>query len=350
MAVALKALKAVNFRNHRRLCLEKLSHRAVLISGANGSGKTSVLEAVSAFSPGRGLRGELPAKAVGKDSTVGGWWVEAEFDPPLSLAVSWDQTARRRSLLVNRAKRGQLTSLVKRLPVLWTHPDGDRLPADPPSSRLKFLDRLATIFDPNHSSRLLAVEKRRLERKKLLEGEKKADEHWLVALERSIAEDMIALAASRLDLCEQLNRLAGHLEIPAAEVKVEGFCENLLRDKSALAAEDEFAAAAKASRCRDFSLSPWYAGLQFCGRSVFSTGEQKILTLGLVFTASLLLKERLATLPILLLDELPAHLDSKARQSALAVAAFLKTQIWITTAEPQLIEPGLPAGASHIKL
>ena len=352
------ALRVVNFRSHGSFALDSLSEKAVLISGANGSGKTSLLEAVSAFNPGRGLRGELPAMATRAARGVGGWLVEAEFAPPLSLLLTmdWDAAARRRRLFLNRAKRYPLSHTAPRLPILWLHPGGDRLPATPPASRLKFLDRLAAVFDRNHSARLLALDKRQAERKRLLaeqppKGGRGQDGRWLAVLERSMAEDAVAIAASRLELCRQLNELGSGLKsLPTARVSVNGIAEQLAGRMPALAAEDEFAAMLERQRGGTTGKSPWYGGLEFSKGEPASTGEQKLLTLSLIFAAAALLQKRLGLSPILLLDELPAHLDEQARRLALRMCGKLRTQTWLTTTEPQLVEPHLPKDATHIRL
>lgn len=342
-------MRLVNFRNHGSLNLAGLSDGVVLVSGANGSGKTSILEAISAFNPGRGLRSELPSWASRDAPKVGGWLAELRFNsPPLLLTMSWDAAVRRRSLFLNRDKKYALADAAAKLPILWLHPGSDRLPSSPPSSRLKFLDRLAAIFDPGHGSRLKAVEKRRTERRRLL-AESSADEHWLATLERALAEDAVAIAAARLDLCAQLNRVGDEPKsLPPLRLSVVGIAEELAARMPALAAEDEFAAML-AKRRGDDAFSPWYGGLEFSvGAS--STGEQKLLTLSLIFAAARLLQKRLAVSPILLLDELPAHLDTQARKLVMRMCKSLGSQTWLTTAEPNLLASLLPKSSTHLKL
>ena len=404
------AIRLVNFRNHSVFEVEDIASQLIVISGANGTGKTSVLEAVSAFNPGRGIRSELPAAAVkgGGDS----WFVSLKLaggeggKVASQLDMSWDN--RRRQVVLNQAKRVVLSDVLGMMPTLWLHPGSDRLPDAPPASRLKFIDRLASVFDKGHLTRLASLERRRGERRQVL-ASVKPDALWLDTLEHSIAQDAVAVAAARIYLLRQLEELK-HPELaqgvskgsaqglakgtakgvargqnrgqhkPSSKQKdkaessqpakgwglpplrLTGTAEGLVMAHPALRAEGEFAKILAESRG---GSSPFYGGLEFAPYSattvggagsgagsgakgyVGSTGENKLLTLSLIFTAALLIQKRLGILPILLLDELPAHLDKPNRTRVMAFLRQLKAQAWITTTEPSGFVKGK---CRHIKL
>ena len=383
------AIRLVNFRNHSVFEVEDIASQLIVISGANGTGKTSVLEAVSAFNPGRGIRSELPAAAVkgGGDS----WFVSLKLKGgeggkvASQLDMSWDN--RRRQVVLNQAKRVVLSDVLGMMPTLWLHPGSDRLPDAPPASRLKFIDRLASVFDKGHLTRLASLERRRGERRQVL-ASVKPDALWLDTLEHSIAQDAVAVAAARIYLLRQLEELK-HPELaqevskgqhkpsskqkdkaesspPATKgwglppLRLTGTAEGLVMAHPALRAEGEFAKILADTRG---GSSPFYGGLEFAPYGgdagavggagsgakgyVGSTGENKLLTLSLIFTAALLIQKRLGILPILLLDELPAHLDKPNRTRVMAFLRQLKAQAWITTTEPSGFVKGK---CRHIKL
>jgi len=328
-------LRLVNFRNHKIFEYNDLTKNIILISGPNGSGKTSILEAISAFNPARGIKSELPAMAVRNGAN--GWHIRLKLkaEQSMDLEMSWDVATRRRVVLLNRIKKLALTDTLNKMPLLWLHPGNDRLPDNPPASRLKFIDRLAAIFDKKHLARLTSLEKRRSERNQLM-ANPPMDNLWLETLEHSISQDAIAVAATRIYLIHQLAKIELSQFASLPKLQVTGTAEQLVTNSPALKAEQEFAKLLAHQRSHN-AKSPFYCGLEFETSSSGSTGEQKVLTLSLIFAAALLIKKRLGILPILLLDELPAHLDKINRQMTLKFIQKLKAQTWITTTESKNI-------------
>ncbi|MEO8176023.1 MAG: DNA replication/repair protein RecF [Sphingomicrobium sp.] len=315
----------------------------VLLSGDNGAGKTNCLEAVSLLTPGRGLRGAALAEMARNDGP-GGFGVAARLGE-IEIGTGTLATAPdRRQVRINGAMAA-VNSLSEWLSVLWLTPAMDRLFADTAGARRRFLDRLVLALEPGHAHHAARYEAAMRARNKLLAEPDGADPAWLAALEAGMAEHGAAVASARARAVAALDqRLA---DAPAgvfatAQLALGGW------------ADGDLAADLRASRGRDTAVGratvgPHRQDLAVTHRAKAmpaassSTGEQKALLLGLVLAHAELVAERRGAPPILLLDEVAAHLDPH-RRAALFERLEGRGQVWLTATEPALFD-GIAAAA-----
>lgn len=357
---AVRRIALTDFRNYERLRLE-VEARPVVLTGPNGAGKTNLLEALSFLAPGRGLRrarlGQLVRGAMRADDAPEGetgiWAVAAQVltpDGPVDIGTArevvrdagGDTESERRVVKIDgKLAKGQ-GDLARYLSVAWLTPEMDRLFLEASSGRRRFIDRLVYGFVPDHASRVSAYERAMRERSRLLR-EGSADPSWLAALEHQMAEAAVAIAAARRDLVARLNQAseAGIGPFPRPQAAMEGAVETWLGDGPALAAEDRFRDALVGSRRRDAEAGgaaegPHRSDLQVihAGRGVpaaqCSTGEQKALLIALVLAAARLRALEHGAAPILLLDEVVAHLDERRRAALFDELVALGAQAWLT--------------------
>ena len=346
LAPHIAALRLTHFRSHENLTLD-CAPRAMVLLGANGIGKTNVLEALSMLAPGRGLRG-----AAFDDMRFErrlGWTVGSDIATPEGLVragIGWRDGARR--VRIDGAN-GKMDDMAHMLPQLWLTPSMDRLFVDGASGRRKFLDRFAQSLDASLTKSLGAYEKAMRERNRLLQDNGGAQNGWLDGLEEAMALNGVAIAAARLTA---LDALAGGLSaipeaaFPRAEIALLGTLEASLRTQSALEAEDQFrrhlAAAraldAAAGRCLDgphrSDLQVHYAAKNMPAADC-STGEQKALLVGLILAQAHCVAAQRGAVPILLLDEVAAHLDATRRAALAEILHALGGQSWITGTDEQ---------------
>lgn len=361
LRAAVTRLKLTNFRNYAALDLE-LDTRPVCLYGANGSGKTNLVEAVSFLGPGRGLRA-AGADAVRRKTGAGPsdiWAVFAEAltrDGPVTLATGADPAdpARRRTRLEGAA--ATQTELARLFPMMWLTPREDRLWAGARGDRLKFFDRLVLAGEPTHGQAALDYEKAMRQRQRLLDQWQeggRADPHWLSALEAEMAASGTALAAARL---EALVRLQGEIDarppsrFPKADLGLEGAVEAMLAEGARVGeAEDRFARLLEESRRRDGAAGRALTGphrTELTARhrekdavaADCSTGEQKALILGLALAQCAALTKTRGAPPVLILDEACAHLDATRREGLADAILEIGAQAWLTGVERTLFEP-----------
>lgn len=363
--LAIRRLTLTDFRNYVSLRLET-GAQLVALTGANGAGKTNILEAISLLAPGRGLRGvsfdELP-----RQGGPGSWAIAAELEAehgPVSLGTAWSGQADggdgggRQVVIDGEAQKGS-GALGDHMRLLWLTPAQDRLFAGPGSDRRRFLDRMVTAFDPEHAARITVFEKVMRERNLLLE-ETRPDAAWLASLEAHMAEAAVAISAARLVGLEALQAHIGEgretSSFPWAEVAVEGEIEALVAQKPAVQVEDEYRRILADSRGLDRAAGrtlrgPHRSDLQVVhgpkrmAAAQCSTGEQKALLIGLVLAQARAVKAGAGVPPILLLDEVAAHLDRARRKSLLEALAALGSQSWMTGTDAVLFEAIGEAGA-----
>lgn len=340
------ALRLTHFRSHEQLDIACASG-AMVLTGANGIGKTNVLEALSMLAPGRGLR-----SAAFDDMRFErrlGWTVSADIVTAQGTAragIGWRDGARRVRL---DGANGKLDDVAHLLPQLWLTPAMDRLFVDGASGRRKFLDRFAQSLDATLSKALSAYEKAMRERNRLLQepgGAHGSGETalWLDGLEEAMALHGVAIAAARLTALDALAvGLAAIPEaaFPRAEIALIGTLEAALRMQSALEVEDGFRARLKATRPLDGAAGrclegPHRSDLQtiYAAKNMpaadCSTGEQKALLVGLILAQAHSVAAQRGDVPILLLDEVAAHLDRTRRGALAEILCELGGQSWIT--------------------
>jgi DNA replication and repair protein RecF len=317
----------------------------VILTGENGAGKTNVLEAVSLLSPGRGLRGASLAEMARRGGS-GGFAVAARVgDIDIGTGAS-AEAPDRRQVRINGAP-ASANALSEWLSVLWLTPAMDRLFADAASGRRRFLDRLVLALDPGHAGHAARYEAAMRARNKLLAEEGSRDEAWLTALEARMAEHGAALAEARAAAVAALaERLADAPEGPFAKASLalEG------------GEEADLAQALALGRARDAAAGRTLAGphrtdlkVVHLGKSqpaaLCSTGEQKALLIGLVLAFAELVAGRAGRRPVLLLDEIAAHLDPLRRAALFDRLGAAGGQVWMTGTEPGPFA-GIGGGAS----
>ena len=371
-AAAVTRLVLTDFRNYSHLRL-KVAAGPVVLTGENGAGKTNLLEAVSFLSPGRGLRrAKLPevtrqgqrvwAVAATLQDQTGeteiGTGLEALMtigDADQDEPADQGQVSSRRVVRVDGAPARSANVLADISVVGWLTPQMDRLFVEGASARRRFLDRLVYGFDTGHARRVSAYEKALRERARLLRSGQR-DPSWLSALENTMAEHGIAVAAARRDAVLRLGAamdegfgLAGEA-FPRAEVRVEGAVEEWLEDYPAVEVESRFLDALKASRDQDTIAGGARTGPHRSDLGVVhgpknmpasqcSTGEQKALLIAIVLADARLQAARLGRAPILLLDEVAAHLDDTRRAALFEELIEIGGQAWLTGTDAALFRP-----------
>ena len=333
-----------------------------MLSGPNGAGKTNLLEAMSFLAPGRGLRnarlGDIDRRADAAEPVPSGWAVSATVASrhgAVRIGTGRDgnngQGGERRTIRIDGEPVRNQSALAERLGVLWLTPQMDRLFIEGPESRRRFMDRLVLGVDPAHAARVGRYEQAMRERSRLLR-EGRADPAWLAALEELMATEGVAVAAARRDAIERLDRVcaAAPGAFPRARVGVVGAVENWLDEMPALAAEDRLRAALAASRSSDAAAGGAAVGphrsdlvVTHADRNIAaetaSTGEQKALLIAIVLAQARLQQRDRGAAPVLLLDEVAAHLDATRRAALFEAVAGLEGQAWMTGTDPGLFAP-----------
>jgi DNA replication and repair protein RecF len=355
-AAFIRRLTLSNFRSYHSAQVEPGHAGPVVLTGANGAGKTNLIEAISLLAPGRGLR-RATTEELAFSEGDGSWAVSAEIEGMLGLATLGtgidpppaEESAPPRKCRVDRESVGSAAAFADHLRVVWLTPAMDPLFNGPASERRRFLDRLVLAVDAQHSSRVAALQRCLRSRNRLLE-DASSDAHWLDAVEHETAEVAVAVAAAR---AETVARLSAALraarqqapEFPLAEIALDGWMERLLPHQSATEIEDHYRALLKANRARDAAAGRTLDGPHLSDLSVIhaskailaaqaSTGEQKALLIRLVLAHSGLIKEMTGFAPLLLLDEVIAHLDPGRRAALYDALASLGAQVWMTGADP----------------
>ncbi len=349
-------IKLHNFRCYEQAILTDLHSGLIVLTGTNGAGKTNILEAISLLSPGRGLRNARMIE-IQKNDTDSPWAVAATltnyYGDEVKLGTGIDPNSRlgaeKRSVRINGANVKSQARLGDYLSCIWLTPQMDRLFIDSARERRKFLDRLIFSFDTGHSGRVTRYENALSGRSKLLR-DGIDDDSWLSGLEQQIAETGIAIAAARLDFVERLQSACKSMEnklFPLAYLKVEGIIEELLKNSPAIEVENIFIQQLKESRARDSytggaqngthksDLAVTYASKNMPANQC-STGEQKALLIGLILAHAQLIKAERGEPPILLLDEVAAHLDDTRRKALYDILQDLNAQCWLTGTDKEL--------------
>ena len=314
----------------------------VAVTGDNGVGKTNLLEAISLLSPGRGLRG-VPLSEMARSGGAGGFGVAVELQTTggaVAIGTGAAAAAPDRRLLRINGASAAAGALAEWLSVLWLTPAMDRLFSEPASGRRRFLDRLVLALVPGHAREAARYDAAMRARTRLLTGDAAADPAWLDALERQMAEHGEAIAHARAATVAALDAaLANEAPgpFPGAQIAL------------ADAAPPDLVAALLASRAADAAagratVGPHRADLvvthaakaQPAARG--STGEQKALLIGIVLAHAGLVAARTGRPPLLLLDEVAAHLDPGRRAALFERLAATGAQVWMTGTEAALFD------------
>lgn len=329
----------------------------VVLTGPNGAGKTNLLEAISYLAPGRGLR-RAPLGEVTRQNATGPWAVAAALEldgETIRVGTGLDASAgdnARRVVKIDGEAASNSNVLGERWSVTWLTPQMDRLFVEGPSARRRFLDRMVLGLYPDHSRQVGAYERVMRERNRLLSDRGHgADAVWLSALEGRMAEHAVAVAIARLDFAGQL---AGQLEaaeegpFPKAELAIDGWLEGVIADgETATEAESAYRDRLQAARGRDMRSGRASVGVHKTDLIVThapkgmrgelcSTGEQKALLIALVLANARLQAAQKGLAPVMLMDEVAAHLDEYRRNALFEALASLGSQCWLTGTDREL--------------
>ncbi len=358
----LTRLVLTEFRNYTSAQL-KCDVRPVVLTGANGMGKTNILEAISFLSPGRGLRraklSEITRSGTKTSSSLTSslhpWGVAVTLSTPqgnwdIGTGLEVQDTKERRVVKVNGTLLKSQTTLNDYLHVLWLTPQMDRLFQEGSSTRRRFLDRLVYGLDPSHAGRVARYEHYMRERSRLLKNSSR-DVHWVEALEAKMAEEGIAVSVARLQFIDRLLQARTWTlnSFPQAELRITGSIEADLSQYSALESEDRFRETLKKSRLQDrdsghVTFGPHRSDFSIIyiakGRdaSSCSTGEQKALLISVIFATARLQRLQEQGVPLMLLDEVIAHLDEERREALFEEILALKTQAWMTGTDQEMFK------------
>ena len=352
-------LKLTDFRNYARAALP-LDARPVVLVGDNGSGKTNLLEAVSLLGAGQGLRGRPYGELCRKEG-AGGFAIaarvtsrhgEVEIGTGFALGIG-PEAGRTVRIGGKEQSAGALADHVK---LVWLIPAMDGLFTGPASERRRFLDRLVVTIDPKMRGPLGRYERAMRQRNRLFQLREYAGALF-AGLEEQMAEAGVAIAASRRDAIERLTLLIectrearGPSPFPFAVLALEGTLEAALADRPATEVEDEFRLALEQGRERDRAASRALAGPHLSDLIVIhgpqnapaphcSSGEQKALLLGLILAKAELIRELEGVSPLVLLDEVAAHLDASRREALFTEILRLNAQAWMTGTDRDLFQP-----------
>ncbi len=363
--LALSELTLSHFRSHRRAVLE-VDARPIAIYGGNGAGKTNLIEAVSMLSPGRGLRRAAMDDLIRRPESLG-WKVTSVLQSlnQTHEISTFAEPSQSRQVKLD-GKTSPQTALGRIARILWLVPSMDRLWIEGADGRRRFLDRATLSFTPSHAEAVLSYEKAMRERNRLLKDMVR-DPHWYVALERQMAESGAVIHANRTATINELNgaQAIATTGFPTAEL-------SLIHPEGGFEAPDDPIALALTfanNRARDLAagralhgphradLGAIYAEKDALAKDC-STGEQKALLISLILANARALTRDLGAPPILLLDEVAAHLDANRRAALYDEICTLGAQAWMTGtgaelfaelgSRAQYVEVGDEAGASTV--
>jgi DNA replication and repair protein RecF len=351
----IQRLSLSNFRSYRAAQVT-FRDGAVVLVGPNGAGKTNLIEAISFLTPGRGLR-RATLEEVAFSEGDGSWAVSAEIEGALGLATLGtgitaphdEDTAITRIYRIDREPASSAADFAEHLRIVWLTPAMDGLFSGPASERRRFLDRLVLAVDASHSSRVSALERSLRSRNRLLE-DPRPDPHWLDAVEHETAELAIAVATLRAETTGRLqNALAAGrgaaTAFPFAEIALQGWIEEASLSEPSSELEGRYRERLKENRARDAAAGRTLDGPHLTDLRVTygpkgipaadaSTGEQKAILIRLVLAHSALLADMSGYSPLLLLDEVAAHLDPGRRRALYDALTDLGAQVFMTGADP----------------
>ncbi len=348
-------LLLTDFRNYQNLALD-FEPGAVVLTGENGAGKTNLLEAISFLSPGRGLRRAAHDDVTRATAGQNGFAIHArvqgsfgEVDIGTGTIGETGEASGRR-VRINGAPARSADEMLEWLRVIWLTPAMDALFTGPAAERRRFVDRLVLAIDPAHGRRALDYEKAMRGRNKLL-ADNVRDDRWFEAIEAQMAETGAAIAAARVEivrlLCAMVERLPADGPFPKSVIALDGTLELALAQQAAVEVEDIFRVSLAENRYRDRAAGRTIEGPHRSDLLVrhapkdmpaelCSTGEQKALLTGIMLSHARLVAELSGAPPILLLDEIAAHLDAGRRAALFQILEELNCQTFMTGTDAAL--------------
>ncbi len=363
MSPRITRLQLHSFRNYAFLDLAT-NAQLIALTGENGAGKTNFLEALSYFCLGRGLR-RADLWDITKQGADTGWAVSIELNGAqgeAQLGTGVETKGSPRKCRIDRNPVLSAAAFADHLRLIWLTPAQDGLFTASAGERRRFLDRLVLAVDCTHGTRVSAYERALRSRNKLLE-EPHFDSLWADSIEREIAEIGVCVAAARAETVARLKALIMHQRndasiFPHADMALNGALEIKLSHTPAIEVENWFRDELRKTRQRDRVAGRTLTGPQTSDLVVLhgpkqmeasqcSTGEQKALLIGLILAHSQLVHEMTGIRPILLLDEIAAHLDPKRRANLYELLANLGGQVFMSGTDASLFES---LNANFIKL
>ncbi|MBR0657336.1 DNA replication/repair protein RecF [Roseomonas arctica] len=353
-ALRLTRLMLRDFRSYAALDA-RFSGRVVVIAGENGVGKTNLLEAISLLGPGRGLRGARMGE-LGRDGLP--WAASGRFETALGpfdigTGTASEGGGERRAWMLDGVAKKSSTELAERVAAVWLTPQMDRLFQEGASGRRRFLDRLVWALEPAHAREVAAHDHAMASRNRVL-AQGRADPGWLDALEEQMARRAVAAVAARRGLARRLNTVLAEQRplgaFPAARLDLLCPIAAALEDSPALAVEEGLRARLAQQRRRDAAAGGAAEGAHRTDMTMVhleknqpaalcSTGEQKALLIATVLAHASLIAEARGFAPLLLLDEVAAHLDQRRREALFAALAALPAQSFLTGTDVGVFAP-----------
>jgi len=360
VTLLLRKINISQFRCYEAVRLDLTGDSGIIVlTGSNGAGKTNILEAISLLVPGKGLRSadilEMKNRTAGPEDL---WAISAEIETPSGLTVrigtGLDREVKRRLIRINGKNAKSQSELSGFISAVWLTPQMDRLFLEGASARRKFLDRLVYAYEPDHVTRLNRYDKTMRERMKLLLLDR-YDSSWLASLEAQMSADAVSIAAARLALTQHLQQQVAGLGLaaplfPLPHLALQGWAENAISTRPAVDVEDELKSKLSDSRAADRAAGRTHEGIHrsdllvsYAGKDILaaqsSTGEQKALLVSIILAHALMMQAEKGFVPIILLDEVAAHLDSDRRQQLFDQLRALGGQIWLTGTDESVFSP-----------
>lgn len=355
--LSVSSISLHHFRNHAATKLE-VTQAPVVLTGKNGVGKTNILEAISLLTPGRGLRRARLSDLDQQQASSQPWIISAHvygIDGNVQIGTGRspdsDSGLDKRVVRVDGVPLKSQNELAHHMSMIWLTPQMEQLFQEGASASRKFLDRLVYSFDGQQASRLNQYEHAMRERNKLLMMHN-PDPTWLSSLEERMASSAVAIALARLHTIEHINSAIAQspLSFPKALLSIVGMVEDIVAENiSALEAEERFSKALHDNRSIDRASGRTLIGIHRSELSVLhiekhmlaqfcSTGEQKALLLSIVLAQARASMQWRRIVPVLLLDEVVAHLDSSRRRELFEEICQIGAQTWMTGTDPVLFE------------
>ncbi|HEU5046923.1 MAG TPA: DNA replication/repair protein RecF [Rickettsiales bacterium] len=351
----LQTLALSNFRNYAYARLE-VSPAPIVLLGANGAGKTNILEAISLLTPGRGIR-RAKITDMDKAGSPAPWAIAAELtgeQGEVSVGTGREADTDKRIVKIDGKMARAQTDLGQILAVLWLTPQMDNLFIEGNSERRRFIDRLVFSFDSEHAARVNAYEQVMRERNRLLQNGN-SDGYWFAALEQKMAENAVAIAVARSHTIDHLNNAMqlSTSPFPKAHIALSGETETLLAQGPALAAEEQLKELLRMNRAQDAGAGRCLIGIHRTQVDVLhmgkqmaaelcSTGEQKAVLISIILAQARAGALWHGHVPVLLLDEVATHLDISRREALFAELTAIGAQSWLTGTDRNVFD-GLEA-------
>jgi DNA replication and repair protein RecF len=349
------SLKASNFRCYEALAIQRTDPQPIILTGPNGAGKTNILEVISLLAPGRGFRKSKLSQLTRYQNLTTPWNIHATItlsDGTISVSTGLDRESEkeRRILKINGAPQPQ-KALHEWFRIIWQTPQSDCLFLEGMGTRRRFIDTLISQIKPWYAEHLYRYDHALRERSRLLK-EGISDDKWLKILEETIAQEAVVITSTRTEFILELNIYGQNnvTHFPKFSIESKGFVEDALKNNPALWVEDTLQEKLRHNRGEDTltggsKIGPHQSEIRVINldydypAEVCSTGEQKALLLSIMLANCRLQSLVCGVSPILLLDEVVAHLDSQRQACLFEEILALNAQAWLTGTHAQVFEP-----------